>query len=68
MPVQEAVAALEAEGLAPRFILADLARPETLAALRDHMQESYGGIDVLVNNAGIAFKQEATEPFAEQVA
>ena len=31
------------------------------------MKEHYGGIDVLVNNAAIAFKNSATEPFALQV-
>jgi len=63
---KEAVALLEAEGLAPKFHLLDLGREETVVALRDYMEEKYGGIDVLVNNAGIAFKQAATEPFAEQ--
>ncbi len=28
---------------------------------------SYGGLDILVNNAAIAYKQAATEPFGEQV-
>jgi NAD(P)-dependent dehydrogenase (short-subunit alcohol dehydrogenase family) len=31
------------------------------------MKENYGGIDVLVNNAAIAFKNNATEPFSVQV-
>ncbi len=31
------------------------------------MKENYGGIDILVNNAAIAFKNNATEPFSVQV-
>jgi len=61
-----AVALLEGEGLSPRFHLCDLGSPATVEALRDSMVERHGGIDVLVNNAGIAFKQAATEPFAQQ--
>merc|ERR1719402_1486015 len=34
--------------------------------MREFMKEKYGGIDVLVNNAGIAFKNAATEPFGVQ--
>merc|ERR1712029_819343 len=34
--------------------------------LRDFLKEKYGGIDVLVNNAGIAFKNDATDPFGHQ--
>ena len=30
------------------------------------MKEKYGGIDVLVNNAAIAFKNSATEPMGVQ--
>ena len=36
---QEAVALLEAEGLAPKFHLLDLGREETVVALRDYMEE-----------------------------
>ena len=31
------------------------------------MKDNYGGIDVLVNNAAIAFKNSSTEPFGHQV-
>ena len=34
--------------------------------MRDFMKEKYGGIDVLVNNAAIAFSSDATEPLAVQ--
>jgi uncharacterized oxidoreductase len=32
----------------------DVRRPEELAALDDRLQEAWGGIDLLVNNAGVA--------------
>lgn len=61
-----AVEVLQKEGLSPQFALLDLGREDTILKLRDLMVEKYGGIDVLVNNAGIAFKQAATEPFGHQ--
>merc|ERR1712142_1375569 len=63
---QAAVDDLKEEGLSPKFHLLDLGNEETIIKLRDFMKETYGGIDVLVNNAGIAFKNAATEPFGEQ--
>jgi len=61
-----AVESLLKEGLNPKFHILDIGNEETVVKLRDFMKEHYGGIDVLVNNAGIAFKQAATEPFGEQ--
>jgi len=61
-----AVASLEDEGLSPKFHILDLDREETVIDLRNFLQNKYGGIDVLVNNAAIAFKQAATEPFGVQ--
>ena len=63
---QAAVETLRKEGLEPKFHVLDIGNEETIVKLRDFMKEKYGGIDVLVNNAGIAFKQDATEPFAVQ--
>ncbi|XP_023325467.1 carbonyl reductase [NADPH] 1 [Eurytemora carolleeae] len=63
---EAAVKVLEAEGLNPKFHQLDIADKESVLKLRDFMKEKYGGIDVLVNNAAIAFKQAATEPFGEQ--
>ena len=62
-----AVKKLEAEGLKPEFHQLDIGDEASVTKLRDFMKEKYGGIDVLVNNAAIAFKQAATEPFGEQV-
>jgi len=61
-----AVDELKKEGLSPKFHLLDLGNEQTIVKLRDFMKETYGGIDVLVNNAGIAFKNAATEPFGDQ--
>ena len=63
---KEAIESLEKEGLHPKFHCLDICNEETVEKLRDFMKEKYGGIDVLVNNAGIAFKNAATEPFGVQ--
>ena len=57
---------LKKEGLNPKFHILDLGNEDTIVKLREFMKETYDGIDVLVNNAGIAFKNAATEPFGEQ--
>ena len=62
----EAVAALNKEGLQPKFHVLDIGNEDSVIILRDFLKEKYGGIDVLVNNAGIAFKHNATEPFVVQ--
>ena len=64
---QAAVAELNKEGLQPKFHILDIGNEETVTKFRDFIKEKHGGIDVLVNNAGIAFKQAATEPFGVQV-
>jgi len=61
-----AIEKLQAEGLKPLFHQLDIDDEESVKKLRDFMKEKYGGINVLVNNAAIAFKQAATEPFGEQ--
>ncbi|ROT78111.1 Carbonyl reductase [Penaeus vannamei] len=62
----ETVAALEEEGLSVRFHQLDIDDEESIAAFKTHLEETYGGLDVLVNNAAIAYKGSATEPFGEQ--
>uniref|UniRef100_A0A131XVV1 carbonyl reductase (NADPH) n=1 Tax=Ixodes ricinus TaxID=34613 RepID=A0A131XVV1_IXORI len=61
-----AVKELEQMLLHPKFHQLDIDDPGSVLKLRDHLKDTYGGLDVLVNNAGIAFKRSATEPFGEQ--
>ncbi|XP_059020665.1 carbonyl reductase [NADPH] 1 isoform X2 [Mustela lutreola] len=58
-----AVQQLQAEGLSPRFHLLDIDDLQSIRALRDFLRREYGGLDVLVNNAGIAFKTNDPTPF-----
>jgi carbonyl reductase 1 len=44
------------EGLNPKYHQLDIDSLESITRFRDFLKESYGGLDVLVNNAGIAFK------------
>ncbi|KAL6086466.1 hypothetical protein STEG23_002725 [Scotinomys teguina] len=58
-----AVQQLQAEGLSPRFHQLDIDDLQSIRALRDFLRKEYGGLDVLVNNAGVAFKVADTTPF-----
>nr|XP_002721300.2 carbonyl reductase [NADPH] 1 [Oryctolagus cuniculus] len=58
-----AVQQLQAEGLSPRFHQLDITDLQSIRALRDFLRKEYGGLNVLVNNAGIAFKTADTTPF-----
>lgn len=53
---QEAVQALASEGLKPLFHQLDIDDLSSIASAAAFFKEKYGGVDVLVNNAGIAFK------------
>ncbi|XP_057621146.1 carbonyl reductase [NADPH] 1-like [Chionomys nivalis] len=58
-----AVQQLQAEGLSPRFHQLDIDDLQSIRALREFLLKEYGGLDVLVNNAGIAFKNADPTPF-----
>ncbi|XP_012687784.2 carbonyl reductase [NADPH] 1-like [Clupea harengus] len=64
---QEAVQQAKSEGfnnvLFHRLDICDQSSAEELCKF---LEKNYGGLDVLINNAGIAFKDSATEPFGEQ--
>lgn len=61
-----AVETLEAEGLKPKFHQLDIDSSASIETLKRHIVDSYGGVDVLVNNAAIAYKRKSTAPFLEQ--
>uniref|UniRef100_A0A8D0H053 carbonyl reductase (NADPH) n=1 Tax=Sphenodon punctatus TaxID=8508 RepID=A0A8D0H053_SPHPU len=60
---QAAVAKLQEEGLKPLFHQLDINDLQSIQTLRDFLKEKYGGLNVLVNNAGIAFKVDDPTPF-----
>ncbi|XP_029459375.1 carbonyl reductase [NADPH] 1-like [Rhinatrema bivittatum] len=60
---EAAVKELQGEGLKPLFHQLDITDLQSIRNLRDFLQREYGGIDVLINNAGIAFKVADTTPF-----
>lgn len=51
-----AVSELEQQGLTPKFYQLDINDDNSVNAFRDYLQNTHGGLDVLVNNAAIAFK------------
>lgn len=44
----------------------DIDNINSILKFRDFIKSTHGGLDVLVNNAAIAFKMRATEPFSQQ--
>ena len=51
-----AVEELKKENLNPRFHQLDINDQGSITRLRDHLVKEHGGLDILVNNAAIAFK------------
>ena len=61
-----AVKKLEEQGLTPKFHQLDITDDNSITTFRDYLQKTHGGLDILVNNAAIAFKIDATESFSVQ--
>ncbi|KAG8199458.1 hypothetical protein JTE90_000324 [Oedothorax gibbosus] len=61
-----ALKALEKEGLHPKFHLLDIESEDSIKSLATFLKSHYEGLDVLVNNAAIAYKNADTTPFGEQ--
>ena len=52
----KAVEQLKAEGLNPKFHQLDISDKKSIADLKSYLQATYGGLDLLINNAAIAYK------------
>lgn len=50
---KEAVDKLQKEGLNPAFHQLEVTDEESVKALAKHLKEEHGGIDILINNAGV---------------
>ena len=53
---QEAVKQLSSEGLTSIFHPLDILSEESIEKIKNFLIDQYGGLDLLVNNAGIAYK------------
>nr|ACK38263.1 20 beta-hydroxysteroid dehydrogenase [Tachysurus fulvidraco] len=64
---KEALELVKAEGFQNVvFHKLNICDQSSCLALGKFLKDKYGGLDVLINNAGIAHKANATEPFGEQ--
>jgi len=63
---KSAVEEMNKLGLHPKYHQLDIDDQESVTKLRDFIKSTYGGLDVLVNNAGI--KADPTKSFGEQAA
>jgi len=62
----EAVNALKKRGIDASFHQLDLGSQESVDRFADYLRENYGGLDVLVNNAGVCFGPNADASYAEE--
>ncbi|KAF5307603.1 hypothetical protein FQR65_LT06759 [Abscondita terminalis] len=62
----EAVEKLRKLGFNPVFHQLDLNKPESVNMFKQYIEVTVGGIDILINNAGISFKNGAPEPLGFQ--
>lgn len=65
---QAAVKELEALGYKPLFHQLDISDQKSIDTFRNYLKTKHGGLDVLVNNAAIAFQRNSTAPISVQAA
>ena len=53
---EEASRKLKEEGLTATYLQADVTDSASFSAIRDKLVKDHGGLDIFINNAGIAFK------------
>lgn len=63
---EEAVKKLNTLGFKPLFHQLDITDESSVIKFKDYIESKHGGIDVLINNAAIAFKHDAKDPFDVQ--
>uniref|UniRef100_M4AGN7 carbonyl reductase (NADPH) n=1 Tax=Xiphophorus maculatus TaxID=8083 RepID=M4AGN7_XIPMA len=63
---QEAIESLASEGLKPLFHQLDINDLNSIKTAAAFFKGKYGGVDILINNAAIAFKVADTTPVAVQ--
>ncbi|XP_023952360.2 carbonyl reductase [NADPH] 3-like [Bicyclus anynana] len=61
---EKAVSDLQKEGLNPKYHQLDISDNKSVEVFRDYIKETYGGIDVLVNNAAIHYPRDSTVPIS----
>ncbi|KAA0203609.1 hypothetical protein HAZT_HAZT008226 [Hyalella azteca] len=62
----KAVEDLAKSGLKPRFHPLDVDDASSIETFATFLKKEYGGLDVLVNNAAIGYKEDAPEPYGVQ--
>jgi len=63
---EAAVKKLEELGLKPKLAILAIDDDDSVDRLRNFLLNEYGGLDVLVNNAAIAYPHASTVPFIDQ--
>jgi len=63
---RKAVNILKEEGLEVAYHQLDITDEKSIDQLHDYIKNNHHGIDILINNAGIAYKNDSTAPFSEQ--
>lgn len=53
---QDAIEELKKEGLEPEFFQLEVTDEESVKKLAAHLKEKHGGLDILINNAGVIVK------------
>ncbi|XP_076267846.1 carbonyl reductase [NADPH] 3-like [Rhynchophorus ferrugineus] len=63
---QAAVDVLKKLGYKPLFHQLDITDQNSVDAFKEYLKQKHGGIDLLVNNAAIAFREDSKESFGTQ--
>uniref|UniRef100_T1L266 Uncharacterized protein n=1 Tax=Tetranychus urticae TaxID=32264 RepID=T1L266_TETUR len=63
---QKAVDSLKQKGFNPVLHQLEISDQNSINKLAETIKNEYQGLDILVNNAAIAYKHDATEPFVKQ--